>query len=194
MGEFTHNPLENLREHVIEQLSVCYSRDFLSHDEFETRIETATAADTHADLRALVVDLPAVETTAPAEDARRNSEPAPAEQETLVAIFSGADRTGVWQAPRKLNAVAVFGGSDIDLRDAVIPRDGLRISAYAVFGGIEIVVPEGVRIEMSGVGLFGEFSGRERLRTTAPDAPVVRVEGIAVFGAVEVKHRKPRDR
>jgi hypothetical protein len=203
MSDSPHNSLERLREQVVEQLSASYSRDFLSQDEFEQRIETATAAGTHAELRSLIVDLPVAgspnapavsDTGSPAayESGGRYvvNHGEVAEERTLVAIFSGTDRKGVWNPPKRLHTIAVFGGSDIDLRDARIPPGGMRIVAFALFGAVDIIVPEGVRVEVSGGGIFGAFEGKEDAQGYGPDAPVIQVEGAAIFGAVEVKHKK----
>jgi len=207
MSDSSHNSLERLREQVIEQLSASYSRDYLSQDEFEQRIESATSADTHANLRALIIDLPvAGSPNAPVTADGRAAQASDSshgyltnhdqvsESGTLVAIFSGTERKGVWNPPRKLHTIAVFGGSDIDLSNARIPPGGMHIVAFAMFGGVEIVVPEGVRIEANGGGIFGAFEGNEKSESYAPDAPVIRVDGAAIFGAVEVKHKRPNKR
>ena len=53
----------------------------------------------------------------------------------------------------------------------------------AVFGGIELTVPPGSRVRLSGLSLFG---GRE-LKVEPGDGPELAVRAIAVFGGVEIK-------
>ena len=202
MSDSSNNSVERLREHVIEQLSTGYSRDFLSEQEFEQRLESATSAENHAELRRLIVDLPpAGSPNAPAVAgegslAHGRQEQFPvnrgevSKESTVIAIFSGADRKGVWDPPRTLNVVAIFGGSDIDLREASFPPGGITINAVAMFGGVEVVVPEGVNVEVSGAGIFGAFEGKARKAPAVPGAPTVKVEGVALFGAVEVKFKE----
>ena len=205
MSDSNENSLERLREQVIEYLSAGYSRDFLSQTEFEDRIETATDARTHADLRSLIVDLPvAGSPNAPASIG--GGEPSAGASErvymvntgdvpsnnSMVAVFSSSERRGVWVPPRHLNAVSVFGACEIDLREARIPPGGLTINAFAMFGAVEITVPDGVRIEMNGAGILGAFEGNDRSEALDHTAPVVRVEGAAFFGAVEAKHKKKK--
>lgn len=82
-------------------------------------------------------------------------------------------------------ANAVFGGVDIDLRDAIIDED-VVIEATAVFGGIDIYVPQHVRVKVSSVPLFGSV----RNRTTEPaefSAPTVFVNATSMFGGVDIK-------
>lgn len=209
MNDLSHNPLERLRNQVIDQLSTSYSHDVLSQEEFEERVETATAAGSHAELRALIIDLPVPAPNQENQDANlqdyhlsHESDPQQRsinrsgvdDERTLLAFFSGTERRGVWHPPRKLNTIAVFGGSDIDLRDAMIPAEGMRIVAFALFGGVDIVVPEGVRVSVDGIGIFGGFGGTEYAAPDAANSPVIKVEGVALFGGVEVRVKRRRKR
>jgi len=56
------------------------------------------------------------------------------------------------------------------------------------------MVPPHVRVEMTGSGIFGSFEeqGENDLADHAADAPVLRVEGKAVFASVEVQTRTSR--
>jgi hypothetical protein len=91
--------------------------------------------------------------------------------------------------------VTVFGGADIDLRDAILPGPEITIRAVAVFGGMSITVPPEMRVVDSGIAVFG---GRDVTGSSAeserPDSPVLRLEGACVFGGIDVKHkqRKPK--
>ena len=49
---------------------------------------------------------------------------------------------------------AIFGGVDCDLRGAFIDRDCV-INAVAIFGGIDIFVPEGVNVKVNSTSIFG---------------------------------------
>ena len=198
MSEDSHDSdqasLERLRERVIEQLSSGYSQDLLSEGEFDERMQDANRAESHADLRRLIGDLPAASSsgslapgagssTFPVNDGAVDAE------SSLVAIFSGTERKGVWDPPTTLNVVAFFGGSEIDLREANMPPDGMTIRVAAVFGGGEITVPEGFNVKMGGAGIFGAFESKRRRERTIPGAPTVKVDGVALFGGVEVKFK-----
>lgn len=110
-----------------------------------------------------------------------------------VAIFSGRSRKGGWTPARTIRCVAMMGGVELDFREASFPPGEIRVHALAVMGGVEILVPPGVRVETDGVALLGGFE--EDLDADSgsndPDAPVIRVTGLAMLGAVEVASRYP---
>jgi hypothetical protein len=89
-------------------------------------------------------------------------------------------------------AVAVFGGIEIDLRRANI-APGTRdvvIDANSTFGGIEIRVPDNWRVITRGIGIFGGYEDK----TIPPrgqegaDAPRLIVKGYALFGGVSIEN------
>jgi hypothetical protein len=58
-------------------------------------------------------------------------------------------------------------------------------------GGVEIIVPPGIQVETNGVGLMGGFaSGGDVAETARPDAPVLRIGGLALMGGVEIHVRR----
>ena len=58
-------------------------------------------------------------------------------------------------------------------------------------GGIEIIVPEGIPVEMSGVAIMGGKDCRVKDVTPLPGTPLVRVHAFAFWGGVTVR-TKPR--
>ena len=80
---------------------------------------------------------------------------------------------------------AVFGGLKCDLRGAVIESD-CAIQASAIFGGIDIYVPDHVNVKVTSNSLFGGVSGRERPNNPA-NAHTLYVNANCLFGGVEIK-------
>ena len=64
-------------------------------------------------------------------------------------------------------------------------------------GGIDIVVPDDITVIVSGIGFMGAFEDTAHVQGP-PGAPVVRINGVALMGGVEVhrpkKKRQGRDR
>lgn len=118
--------------------------------------------------------------------------------ELSFSMMGGATRKGDWLVANTHTSITVMGGNAVDLREARFETGEIRIYAFAVMGGIEIIVPEGVRVVSDGIGIMGGFdSSVHKHATIRPselpaDAPVVRVSGLAVMGGVSVI-TKPRD-
>ena len=67
----------------------------------------------------------------------------------------------------------------------------MTIYANAFFGGIEVIVPDGVDVRTSGAGIFGGYDGVNDAGTV-PGSPILHVKGVAVFGGVEVARKGPQ--
>jgi hypothetical protein len=115
-------------------------------------------------------------------------------ERSTIAIMSGHGRKGPWRPAPVSAAVAVMGGCDIDLREAILPADGLRINAVAIMGGIEITVPEGMDVVVTGISIMG---GRDVNLADVPsrtDLPTLHVNAVVIMGGVEIRSRPPRER
>ena len=82
--------------------------------------------------------------------------------------------------------MALVGDIDLDLRHADLPPDEVAITAVAPFGNIDVLVPDGVHVDVAGFTLFS--SKRVNVQEAPPgtSAPVVRVRGFTLFGSVKV--------
>jgi predicted membrane protein len=121
--------------------------------------------------------------------------PRDAGEDVVVAsgIFGGPELANASQSFRGASLTAVFGGVVLDLRDARPAPPGARITATAVFGGVDILVPHGWRIAMKGTPIFGGVTDKTKHGAELPaDAPSLYVDAFAVFGGVEVKHEREK--
>ena len=99
------------------------------------------------------------------------------------ATFTGCrlDCSGEVFDGAELNAI--FGGVKCDLRGAVITED-CAIQVTAIFGGIDILVPQNVNVKVNPTCIFGGISNK----TKAIDgAPTLYISGICMFGGVDIK-------
>ena len=55
----------------------------------------------------------------------------------------------------RVRVVNIFGGADLDLREATLAAPDVRLTVVSIFGGSDIVVPEGINVELSSFALFG---------------------------------------
>jgi hypothetical protein len=180
------------RERVVQRLSDAFAADELALDQLESRMALVWRAESRADLDALVSDLP-VPASVPQPTRASASVPATArDSKTLLAVMGGVARRGVWTVPASINAVAVMGGIEIDLREAVLTADVTEINVVAIMGGVQLIVPPSVRLDSDGLALLGGFEDNVTLPTVGADrAPTVRLRGFALMGGVEAKVLAP---
>lgn len=117
----------------------------------------------------------------------------------LVSFFSGKKRAGRWELPRHMRVVAVCGGAELDLREAIIAPGLSVIETVTIMGGIDITVPPSIQVECDGDAIMGSFELHRGRKGPAslpppPGAPVVRVTGDAYMGAVTVRVKSLRER
>ncbi len=106
----------------------------------------------------------------------------------LVTMFSGHESRVTSTAFKGGSITVMFGGVELDLRDATPAPGGAEIQVTAAFGGAEITVPTNWKLEVSGLPIFGAFSNKVRTMAPLPDdAPVLRIQGLTLFGGVEIK-------
>jgi hypothetical protein len=106
-----------------------------------------------------------------------------------VAIFGGGKRNINAQDFQGGHITAIFGGVELDLRDAGMKGDSAVIEVNSVFGGASIRIPGNWSAVMQGIGIFGGFG--DNSVQPDPRAPGVKhliVKGAALFGGVGVKN------
>lgn len=102
-----------------------------------------------------------------------------------TAILGGGDYKNNTEDLKGIVAEAILGGLSIDLRDAKITED-IVLELTAVLGGIDIFIPDNVRVEIiSGVPVLGGFE--HKINRNAISGPKVRIKYTAVLGGIEVK-------
>ena len=104
-----------------------------------------------------------------------------------AAVFGGVDRHISEADFHGAQCTAVFGGCKIDLRDAQIQGREAVLNTYAIFGGVEIRVPEDWEVVSRGVAIFGGFERPHATSSSGPDTKTLILDGAAVFGGVTVK-------
>ena len=105
-----------------------------------------------------------------------------------VAVMGGVGRGVASNDFVGGDAVAVMGGCEINLGAARIAKEAV-IDVLAFWGGIEIHVPRGWRIENQVVAILGGFVDKTDGNVPA-SAPMLIIRGSAIMGGVEVRHPK----
>jgi len=184
------------REQAVQTLSAHFAQDHLTTQELELRFELVYRATTLEELRALTAGLPALAASnAPAPMyAVAGSTPTVPREKRFLALMSEVRRQGIWEVPSRVKAKAFMGAVRLDLREGVLPPAGVDIKVTAFMGEVRVILPPGVRADVDGMAIMGEFTDRSVSTGSAADgSPVVRVSGEAFMGAVRVETRLPRE-
>ena len=107
-----------------------------------------------------------------------------------MAIFSGSDRVYKDEVFAGSNIVAIFGGVNLDLRNAKFEKDTV-IKAFALFGGIDIAVPDDVKVKIKSGFIFGGFSDDRKI-ATEKGKHTIYIDAAGGFGGVSVDDKKPK--
>jgi hypothetical protein len=175
------------RDAVVQRVQQAFAEGRLDDIEFDERMRAALTARTHADLEVLLTDLPA-ETAAPG--------PAPATVghgpgRVAIALKSSVRRGGRWRVPERYTTVVYKGNGWLDLRAAELSGPVTTFLAVAYKSQVTILVPPGVRVEMTGFGVTQGVDEEDPGYRLPVDAPMIHVRGVAYKGTVEITTRPP---
>jgi hypothetical protein len=181
------------RERVANILRDAAGEGRLDMTELDERLDAVYTAKTYAELEPITRDLPQAGSSpaaprAVADPARYGGQPS---STSAFAFMGGFARKGNWVVPPTFSAVAIMGGGCIDMRDARFAERTVTIHAVAFMGGIEIIVPEDSQVDVTGFGFMGAFDHSAH-GAGQPDGPVIKINGLAFMGGVEVKRRPPK--
>jgi hypothetical protein len=173
------------RDAVLQRVQEAFAEGRLDDTEFDQRMRAALTARTHADLDQLLADLPAApeHRTAPAISRGPGR--------FAIALKSSVRRSGRWRVPDRYTTVVYKGSGWLDLRAAELSGPATTFLAVAYKSQVKILVPPGVRVEMTGFGVTQGADDDDPGYRLPMDAPVLHVRGIAYKGTVEITTRPP---
>jgi predicted membrane protein len=109
-----------------------------------------------------------------------------------VAIFAGTERRISSQTFKGGRVTSIFGGVELDFRDANIDGDEATLDVNCIFGGVEIRVPDAWVVHSRSIPVLGGYSDKTRLAASAPQDQAAEkrktliVTGTVIFGGVEI--------
>ena len=170
-------PSPQERDMAIERLRDARSRGELDEAELLMRTQAIRNAASRAEIVRFTADLD------------RPRSPVGAEGRSWdVTLFGDVERSGPWRRDDNV-ALSLFGDVELELsEDAVKIRD-VRIVAISPFGDIDLTVPDGTEVDVSGFTIFG--SKRITVRETGGRRPAftVRLRAFSLFGSIKVRSR-----
>jgi hypothetical protein len=106
---------------------------------------------------------------------------------SAFAALGGVRRRCVSQDFKGGDLNAIMGGCELDLRQASIASGEAVIDVFAMWGGVDIQVPEDWTVVVEGVPILGAFVDKTR-HVGASGTKVLVIRGTAIMGGVEVKN------
>lgn len=105
---------------------------------------------------------------------------------SLFAAFGGVERRNTSKAFTGADLTAIFGGAELDLRDAEPASRPATVNAVALFGGAEIIVPREWNVRLDVIPVLGASSDERPRREETNEQVDLVVTGLAAFGGVSV--------
>jgi len=111
----------------------------------------------------------------------------------IVNIFSGSDKKILSENFKGGKITTIFGGSEIDLRQAKLAQGVSELEIVCVFGGTTIIVPNDWNVKVEVTSALGGFDEQEIATGNYIDmSKLLVVKGVVVFGGGEVKGKEPK--
>lgn len=108
------------------------------------------------------------------------------EKTSVCSAFSSQNIKLNKEKINNLELNAIFGGIEYDLRNGVIKED-IVINATAIFGGIDIIVPDDVNVKIKSTSIFGGTSNKKQLMDDKEKKHTIYINASCVFGGVDIK-------
>ena len=187
------------REQTAELLRRAAGEGRLTVDELDDRLAEAFAARTRAELEALVADVvlsgdAALGVPVGAPAASLPVVPGEGATKWLISIMSGHDRRGHWRVGPKVINFNFWGGSEIDLNDAVLSAQHTEIRVISIMGGADVYVPEGLEVQVSQFALMGGNDVKLGRGRPVPGGPTVHLRLFSLMGGSDVKRGRKLSR
>lgn len=107
---------------------------------------------------------------------------------SAFAVFGGVEKRITSLEFLGGDLTAIFGGTELALRNAGVSDPPARVNAVAIFGGVEVVVPRDWTVQLDVLPVLGGASDDRPRRP--PDQPRDEIDlvvtGFAAFGSVTV--------
>ena len=109
------------------------------------------------------------------------------ENPSLASAFGAVERYITSKSFGGADLFAIFGSTEVDLREAEIADHPARINAVALFGSVEVITPRDWNVRLEVLPVLGAAEDSRRRSDAVNDEVDLVVGGFAAFGAIEVR-------
>ncbi|MEI3608652.1 LiaF transmembrane domain-containing protein [Pseudogracilibacillus sp. SO10305] len=85
------------------------------------------------------------------------------------------------------SVLSVLGGIQLDLRHAQLTENGAVLNVTTILGGVELIVPEDVHVEIKGTPILGGWENKTNTYGMEKNKTLY-INGVALLGGIEIKH------
>jgi hypothetical protein len=173
---------EDDRVAAIARLHFLFTTGELSFERFSGVLEQVLSAPSHADLEAAMLVLPPLVRLTPTS--RRLTQPL-----VLHSADAGHQLGSGWQLAADTTISTGFGAAHLDL--TAVSWDAHQINLrLATWGSIEVLVPQGVAVQMVGGSVRIQLDSLVR---AVPGGPVLRISTSGPTGVIRICHPMEQD-
>jgi len=202
IDSFQRMSVDELRQEVINLLKQAYTDGRIIVETLERRLNEAASAEDKESLMALISDIPAPENKSQKRNTSSGTSPdnpdntwsinnqRVRETQSFYAVIGNTHRTGRWQPAGNLSCFSLLGSIKLDFSEAEFPSEGISITSGCILGSLEIIIPPGINISLSGLPIIGSFENKAE--SGDAEAPTITVRGFALLGNVEIKQKKTK--
>ncbi len=105
---------------------------------------------------------------------------------STLTVFGGTEKRSTSKQFTGADLTALFGGTELDLRDAEITERPAHVSAMALFGGIDIIVPREWNVQIDVLPILGGAADDRARHDEEHDEVDLVVTGFAAFGGISI--------
>jgi hypothetical protein len=169
-------PTEAEREAAAERLTDAAGDGRLTLEEFSDRVGAVWGAET---VEQLAQATAGIDAPPPVGSTRTVG--------TVVSVMGDQTRSGRWRLPARLRGWCLMGDITLDLREVVCTEPEVLITTVTLMGDLEVIVPDGVEVELGGFDLLGDRELRLAPVPRRAGTPLIRVKAYTMMGDVTVR-------
>lgn len=108
-------------------------------------------------------------------------------QFNIFSAFSAQKRNVTSPDFRNGEITSIFGGVEVDFRNANIMEKPVRLQSTVMFGGTDIFVPQDWDVRIDAIAMFGGTEDKRNPAATIKQTPDLIVSGTVLFGGLSIK-------
>lgn len=188
--------LDEHRDRIINYLTELFSRDVLTTEEYELRVEKANEANSPVQLNDVISDLQASSgqgrTSASTSEQSSLDISSGRDSQRVLSILGSRELQGNWLKKDTVLVQSFMSSISCDLRDIALPEI-TRIQIYSMMAEVVLILPEGVEVETNVAPILAEVNHKGLKKRQRRDLPVpqpgriVQINGLAIMSEVSIR-------